>query len=220
MKTFLISILILSSLTGYCQDKTDNKSNWNVGITFSPDNYFKSTSISTGSEIGYRLNPSGFSFTTGFVGLYSIESKFDIGAGIDYSQKAFSGRSYCNLCDFLIPPKPEPIFQRFIEIPLFLRYNILDKKFGVHAEAGLTSGYLINNIGTQYEETLSCNKFQLTGQIGLGIKLNLGQRINLILSSAYNHPFTSFSKGINSNFSFVSVETGFTYLFKKNKIIE
>ena len=220
MKTFLISILILSSLTGYCQDKTDNKGNWNVGITFSPDNYFKSTSILTGSDIGYHLEPSGFSFTSGLVGLYSIESKFDIGSGIDYSQKDYSGTFYCSLCDFLTTPEPEPIFQQFIEIPLFVRYNILDKKFGVHADAGLTSGYLINNIGAQYEGTLNCNKFQVTGHIGLGFNINFGEKISLILSSAYNHPFTSFSKGTNSNFSFVNIETGFTYRFKRNKIVE
>ena len=220
MKTFLISILILSSLTGFCQDKVDNKGNWNVGMTFSPDNYFKSTSISTGSEIGYHLDPSGFSFTTGFVGLYSLETNFEIGSGIDYSQKVFSGTYYCSVCDFLIAPKPEQIFQRFIEIPLLGRFNILDRKFGVYVDAGLTSSYLINNIDTQYEGILSCNKFQFTGQIGFGIDLNFGQRINLFLSSAYNYPFTYFSKGTNTNFRFISIETGFTFRFKKNKIIE
>jgi hypothetical protein len=219
MKAFLISFLILSSLTGFCQDKVNNKGNWNFGIAFSPDIYFNSKSIYTGSESGYHLDPSGFSFTSGIVGLYSFESKFDIGSGINYSQKAFSGTYYCSVCDFLIAPKPEPISQQFIEIPLFVRYNILDKKFGVHADAGLTSGYLINNIDTQYEGTLTCNRFQFNGQIGLGMNLNLGQRVNLILSSAYNHPFTSFSKGANSNFSFVSIETGFTYRFRENKIV-
>jgi hypothetical protein len=220
MKAFLISILILSSLTGFCQDKLDNKGSWNVGMTFSQDIYFNSKTIPTGSETGFSLDPSGFSFSSGFVGLYTTKSKFDIGSGINYSQKVFSETYYCNVCDFLMAPTPNTISQHFIEIPLFVRYNILDKKFGIHADAGLTSSYLINSNDTKLEGTLPFNKFQFTGQIGLGISLNLGKRINLILLSAYRYPFTGLSNGTNINFNSVSIETGFTYRLKKNKIVE
>jgi hypothetical protein len=205
---------------GFSQDKVDNKGNWSIGITFSPDNYFKSTSILTGSEIGYQLEPSGFDFSSGLVGLYSIESKFDIGLGIDYSQKGFTGTFYCSTCDFLTAPQPEKLSQQFIEIPLFVRYNILNKKLGLHADAGFTNGYMINNINTQYEGPLNCNKFQFIGQIGLGIDLNFGQKMSLLLSSAYYHPFTSFSKGTNSNFNYFNFLTGITYKFNKNKTVD
>ena len=217
MKTFITIILLLSTLTVLSQNNSENRDKWKVGVTISPDIYFNSTSILTTEETGYRsLDPSGFNFTSGLVGQLSVNTNFDIGSGINYSRKDFSGTYYCNVCDFAVSPKPEPIKLRFIEIPIVVRYKIFDKKFDVYVDAGLTSGYLTNTINTRYEGTLSANKFQLGGQFGLGIDLDLGQRINLFLSSDYKQSFTNLLEGSNFKFRSVGFVTGVMYKINYN----
>jgi hypothetical protein len=175
-----------------------------VGLTISPDIYFNSKSISLSKTTGFgSIDASQSNFTTGLIGEWSFSSNFDIGSGINYSRKDFSGTFYCTVCEFLLAPQPEPIKVRFVEIPIFVRYYIFNKQFDVHVEAGITSGYLVNTINSSYTGTLSANKFQLSGQVGLGIDLDLGQRINLFLSSDFRQSFTNLL--VDSNFKFRSV---------------
>ena len=73
------------------------------------------------------------------------------------------------------------------------------------------NGYLTNTISSSYTGTLSTNKFQLSGLIGLGINRDLGQRINLSLSSDFRQSFTNLLVGSNLKFRSVSFITGITY---------
>jgi hypothetical protein len=212
MKTLFTIILFLSTLTVLCQNNSENKGKWKVGLTISPDIYFNAKSISLTETTGFgSIDPSESNFTSGLIGEWSFNSNFDISSGINYSRKDFSGTFYCTVCEFLIAPQPEPIKVRFVEIPIFIRYHIFDKQFDVYIEAGITSGHLINAIKPTYTGTLSANKFQLSGQVGLGIDLDLGQRINLFLSSDFRQSFTNLL--VDSNFKFRSVGfiTGIKY---------
>jgi len=212
MRTSFTIILLLSTLTILCQTNSENKSNWKVGVTISPDLYFNSKSFSLTEETGFgSIEPSGSNFTSGLVGEWSFNSNFDIGSGVNYSRKDFSARYYCNVCDFLTTPSREPIKVRFVEIPVFVRYNIFDKQFGVHVEAGINSGYLTNTINSSYTGTISANRFQLSGLVGLGINLDLGQRINLSLSSDFRQSFTNLLVGSDLKFRSVGFITGLTY---------
>ncbi|MGC1391470.1 MAG: outer membrane beta-barrel protein [Bacteroidales bacterium] len=212
MRTLFTTILLLSTLTILCQTNSKNSGKWEVGVTIAPDIYFNSESFSLTEETGfYSIEASGFNFTSGLIGEWSFNSKFDIVSGINYSRKDFSGRYYCNVCEFLTIPEREPMNVRLVEIPVFVRYNIFDKKFGVHIEAGITSGYLTNTINSSYTGTLSANKFQLSGLIGLGINHDLSQRINLSLSSDFRQSFTNLLVGSNLKFRCVGFITGITY---------
>lgn len=212
MRTPLTLILLLSTLTVLCQTNSENKGKWKVGVTISPDISLNSKSFSLTEETGFgSIDASGSNFTSGLVATWSFNSNFDFGSGINYSLKDFSGIYYCTVCEFLTTPGREPIKVRFVEIPVFVRYNIFDKQFGVYVEAGITSGYLINTISPTYTGTLSANKFQLSGLAGLGINLDLGQRINISLSSDFRQSFTNLLVGSNLKFRSVGFMTGITY---------
>jgi hypothetical protein len=212
MRTLFTIIMLTSTLTVLCQTNTENKGKLRVGVTISPDTYFNSKSFSLTQETGFgSLDASGFNFTSGLVGEWSFSSNIELGSGINYSRKDFSGIYYCNVCEFFTTPLREPIKVRFVEIPAFFRYNIFDKQLGVHVEAGLTGGYLINTISSTYTGTLASNKFQLSGQVGIGINIDLGQRINLSLSSDIRRSFTNLLVGSDLKLRSVGFVTGIIY---------
>jgi hypothetical protein len=212
MRTLFTTLLLLSTLAILCQSNSESNGKWKVGVTIAPDIYFNSGSFSLTEETGFSsIEASGFNFTSGLIGEWSFNSKFDIVSEINYSRKDFSGRYYCTVCEFFTIPQREPITVRFVEIPVFVRYNIFNKQIGVHVEVGITSGYLTNTISSSYTGTLSTNEFQLSGLIGLGINRDLGQRINLSLSSDFRQSFTNLLVGSNLKFRSVGFITGITY---------
>ena len=138
MRTLFTTILLLSTLSVLCQTNSESNGKWKFGVTIAPDIYFNSGSFSLTEETGFSsIEASGFNFTSGLIGEWSFNSKFDIVSGINYSRKDFSGRYYCNVCEFFTIPQREPINIQFVEIPVFVRYNMFNNQFGVHVEAGI-----------------------------------------------------------------------------------
>jgi hypothetical protein len=189
MNKIITILLLLNAFTGLCQTKTPGK--WKIGLTFSSDNYLHATSIPMGQYTGYHLAPSGPNYTPGLMGLFALKRKLDLGTGATYFKKEYTGTYYCHTCDFLVMVKPEPIKQSYLEVPLFARYYIFDKKLDLHIEAGLTGGFLTRDIDTKYaQDPWFGNKFLISQQIGLGGNLDLGQRIHLSFTAFYKSSFT------------------------------
>ena len=63
---------------------------------------------------------------------------------INYSNKDFIGTYYCAVCDFLVPPSPQEISFRFVEIPLTVKYYFLPNKIRLFGEFGLNNLFLLN----------------------------------------------------------------------------
>jgi len=91
----------------------------------------------------------------------------------------------------------------FVEIPLYLRYSVVDRKIGVEVMGGLNAGlvvgnnayidneYGLQNIG-QTEDILPVN---LSGTVGLGINYSLGKHLAFAVEPRVNY----FLNSINSN---------------------
>ena len=228
MKNIILLLVILLSLTATSQTEKDKPDKWKIGLTMSPDIYLNSTSLTVGDGTwGYNLKPTGFNYTIGFNAQLIIKPKLAIGTGITYSQKKFLGHYYCHVCDPFFPTY-ELMKQRFIEIPLFVRYNIIDKKFGFHLETGLINGFLTNDIKPKFEGAVLfgppfrdgwyTREFLLSAQFGIGVNLDLNQRINVSLTNSYRHSLTDFSES-DKNFKFRSLGfvAGVVYRIKNNK---
>lgn len=232
-------ILLFTTFTAWGQTETKKQSKWKIGLTFCPDialrasynenNIYLRDGDGYGSY-GYYMDSPGFNFnsaqrfnfyniginfTAGLIGQITITPKLDIGTGIAYSKKDYLGRyHYVSYYSPLYAPS-ERIKQRFIEIPLYVRYNILGNKFRFHIKIGLVSGYLINKVITTDEGELATNKFQFSGEFGLGINFNMGERIIFSLTPNYNHSFTKFSDGANFKLHSIGIEAGFSYRIKR-----
>ena len=111
----------------------------------------------------------------------------------------------------------------FMEIPLFVRYRVIDTKIGVELITGVNAGIVVGNnayIENQYGlqnigETQDISPVNLSGTVGVGVNYALGKHFFIAFEPRFNYYLSS----INSN---PSVEfrpyrlgffTGVTYEF-------
>jgi hypothetical protein len=91
----------------------------------------------------------------------------------------------------------------FMEIPLFVRYRVIDSKFGVELITGLNAGIVVGNnayIENQYGlqnigETQDISPVNLSGTVGIGVNYALGKHVYLAFEPRFNYYLSS----INSN---------------------
>lgn len=91
----------------------------------------------------------------------------------------------------------------FMEIPLFVRYRVIDSKIGVELITGLNAGIVVGNnayIENQYGlqnigETQDISPVNLSGTLGVGVNYALGKHVFIALEPRFNYYLNS----INSN---------------------
>ncbi|MFV0590417.1 MAG: outer membrane beta-barrel protein [Draconibacterium sp.] len=91
----------------------------------------------------------------------------------------------------------------FVEIPLYLRYNVLDKKFGIDIVGGFNAGlvvgnnaYIENNGDRQrIGSTEDISTLNISGTVGLGVNYALNKHISLAVEPRFNYYLNS----INTN---------------------
>lgn len=91
----------------------------------------------------------------------------------------------------------------FMEIPLFVRYRVIDSKIGVELITGLNAGIVVGNnayIENQYGlqnigETKDISTVNLSGTVGVGINYALGKHFAVALEPRFNYYLNS----INTN---------------------
>lgn len=91
----------------------------------------------------------------------------------------------------------------FMEIPLYVRYRVVDSKFGIELITGLNAGIVVGNnayIETQYGsqnigQTSDISPVNLSGTLGVGINYGFGKHFAIALEPRFNYYLNS----INSN---------------------
>jgi len=111
----------------------------------------------------------------------------------------------------------------FMEIPLYVRYRLVDSKIGIELITGLSTGivvgnnaYIENQYGTQnIGETLDISTFNISGTLGMGVNYALGKHFSVAVEPRFNYYLNS----INNNESVefrpyrIGFYTGVTYEF-------
>jgi hypothetical protein len=90
------------------------------------------------------------------------------------------------------------VFQ-FMEIPLFVRYRLVDSKFGVELISGLNAGIIVGNdayIDNQYGlqnigETRDISTVNLSGTVGIGLNYALSKHFALAIEPRFNYYLNS-----------------------------
>ena len=211
MKKFVTTILCFAALTSFSQSSLKKQSKLKIGFTFSTDMNLTSSSISDSRWSHYEMEPSEFNYTTGIIGLLSIKPSVAIGSGITYSNKDYSVSYYCDVCDYGFDTRSLQTQQRFIEIPIFVRYQFINGKFGLHGETGFTGSYLFKEIENKYGLVPNCNNFLLSGQLGLGIDIALGQKIDFSLTTRYTRSLSDFYEYSDFRFNTLEFITSLMY---------
>jgi hypothetical protein len=91
----------------------------------------------------------------------------------------------------------------FVEVPLYIRYSVLDKKVGIELLGGINAGFVIgnnayldNNYGVQnIGSTADISTLNFSGTLGIGLNYALGKHFAVALEPRLNYYLNS----INSN---------------------
>jgi hypothetical protein len=111
----------------------------------------------------------------------------------------------------------------FLELPVLVRYKIIDKKVGLHLLGGLSTHMLVGNklildssSGKQdLGSTASINTFNYSSTLGLGLDYAISTRIQINLEPAFKYYINSINSSVNVEthpYSF-GIYTGMRYNF-------
>jgi len=180
-KTIISAILILISLTSQSQ----NLKKWKFGINFLANNNLSSEYLVTYGNInGYSIKYDKFNYTIGLISEYKLKTRLIFQTGIEYSNKDFTGIFNCATCF----PDPweyakETINQRFIQIPVGIKYYIIDKKIKLSFKTGLNNNLSVKN-------KLENKKYFLEGFVGSEIEFEIIDKWSLGFGFQYNKSLT------------------------------
>ncbi len=112
---------------------------------------------------------------------------------------------------------------RYLELPVVLRYKIIDKAVDINLVGGISYNLLVNNSvytkigGTKYPigTTEGLSLFSLSSSLGMGMEYNLSNKISLNLEPTFRYylnPFNEVTGSKNHPYSF-GVFSGLSYKF-------
>jgi len=117
--------------------------------------------------------------------------------------------------DLLVPEGQFSQVFDFMEIPLYVRYRLIDSKVGVELITGLNAGIVIGNnayIDNQYGiqnigETKDISTLNLSGTLGVGMNYALGKHFSIAFEPRFNYYLNSINT--NSSVEFRPYRIGF-----------
>lgn len=112
---------------------------------------------------------------------------------------------------------------RYLELPVMLRYKLIDRKVGLNLSGGIAYGFLVDNAAYTGEGpdivrvgyTEGMNSFNLSSQLGLGMEYNISQKITFNLEPVFRYyvtPLSDISGALYKPYS-VGFSSGFFFKF-------
>ncbi len=125
--------------------------------------------------------------------------------------------------DLMVPDGEFSQVFEFVEIPLLVRYRLIESRFGVELVTGFNTSMVVGNnayIDNQYGlqnvgKTVDINTFNLAGTAGLGASYDLSKHLSLALEPRFSYYLKSINKNPDVDFRpyRLGVFAGMTYTF-------
>lgn len=145
-----------------------------------------------------------------------LNSKWAFFAGATYSSRNYFASYYCHVCDLDIHPLESKRFEfSYLDVPLYARYRLLDRKIAWHIEFGAEVSFALNWLESHSEPEIRLNNYSINAFIGTGLDYDLNKRINLNATCSYRSLMYSDS---NYKFRAIEVKAGIVYYFNSKKI--
>jgi hypothetical protein len=111
----------------------------------------------------------------------------------------------------------------YLELPLFLKYKLVDKTLGFDLVGGLSSNFLVNNAvysslnGGKYQvgKTAGVNTLTFSSSLGMGMEYSFGKNLSLNLEPTFRYyinPFTG-AEGMRVHPYSFGIFSGLSYKF-------
>jgi hypothetical protein len=112
---------------------------------------------------------------------------------------------------------------RYLELPVMVRYKLIDKRVGLNLSGGMAYGFLVDNAAYTGEGsdivrvgyTEGMNTFNLSSQLGLGMEYNISRKITFNLEPVFRYyvtPLSDISGALYKPYS-VGFSSGFFFKF-------
>ncbi len=112
---------------------------------------------------------------------------------------------------------------RYVELPMMLRYKVIDRKVGLNLSGGVAYGFLVDNAAytghgsdmVYVGETEGVSPFNLSSQIGLGMEYSFSQKMTFSLEPLFRYyitPLSDISGSLYKPYS-VGFYSGFFFKF-------
>jgi hypothetical protein len=87
---------------------------------------------------------------------------------------------------------------RYLELPVIIRYKVIDQKVGLNLSGGMSYGYLVNNFAYANDganmipvgHTEGVNVHSISSQLGLGMEYNISTNISFNLEPVFKYYVT------------------------------
>ncbi|WP_459212797.1 porin family protein [Aquimarina rhabdastrellae] len=127
MKRIVITFAI-ALICGKEVKAQNNLSKLSIGLTTSIEENLSSERINFDRHGEYATHYDKTNYRIGVSLAYALKENLSIITAVEYSNKDFKGRFFCETCNTLFPSEFMNIDYRFIEIPITLRYYMLPGK--------------------------------------------------------------------------------------------
>lgn len=221
--------------------KEKNKKEWQIAIKGAPVLY---GSLTNGSSLDANLakntKNSNVTLSFGVSASYPINKKMHIRTGISNVDLAYDTNqvssitlldsqsiSFSNLDVFEITngdnftPQNNKldITQKitYLEVPLELKYQLINKKIDVDLISGISTLFLNNNTilsnNTKIGSVNNLKDVSFTGNFGLGLNYNLTKKLNFNLEPSLKIQLNAYNDNTDFKPYFFGVYSGFSYKF-------
>ena len=111
----------------------------------------------------------------------------------------------------------------FVEVPVYVRYKLLESKFNLQLMGGLSTNFLIGNqvyledggVSQKVGKTSNISSINYSGTVGVGVEYSLGKRLSLSIEPRINYYLSSINKSADVDYRpyRIGVYTGLNYTF-------
>lgn len=186
--------------------------------------------LTKSQDAGYAFSPGEVTYFSNNVQLENGSMAMNSTAGVIAITATPKGaelsggfESLAEKTNLMVPDGEFSQVFEFMEVPLLVRYRVVDARLGVELMTGITTGFLVGNnayIDNQYGlqnigKTQDISTVNLSGTVGVGTSYTLGKNLSLAIEPRFSYYFSSINKNPDINFKpyRIGIFTGLTYEF-------
>jgi hypothetical protein len=219
MKKLLIAFFVLVSSSAFAQNISVTK----IGIGYSFDQQFLPDQVYIHEFYGYSSIERGNNFTAGINTELKLHSRLSLRTGLLYVNRDYTGIFMCATCDYDMMlnyvPGRETIKQRYLEVPAVARFYFVQKPFGLFADAGIASNFLVQNQSSSNmgDSEIKSNNFILNAEVGVGVSYTIVKYIEISITTVYRNSITTYIYTDDMQLRSFGVMGGISYRFRDQR---
>ncbi|WP_319478992.1 hypothetical protein [uncultured Draconibacterium sp.] len=189
--------------------------NNDLSYSYAPNTSYDGSSPSFSNVVRTESSGIAMNSTAGVIKMGSAPRGVNISANLENSNDVAAQRLYSD-------GEFSQVFE-FVEVPLYLRYSVLDKKVGVELLGGINAGFVIgnnayldNDYGVQnIGRTADISTLNFSGTLGVGVNYALGKHFSFALEPRLNYYLNSINSNPDVNYRpyRIGIYTGVYYEF-------